>query len=553
MRASSLFRRVRSVRRAALPFIAASGLFAMALTAWAIVGGDELTIVRQVHPAVHVKTVQNELNDLVMAGKNAQAFVLAFERGDGIFGAAFNAVDGSGVNVGNGERYSHVPRPDLSGPAQWATHLPPRVTGPNATSCAECHNTPVEDGAGRPSANVHRDPQRTAAPGRFIQRNTPHLFGSGGLQRLAEEMTDDLRAQATAAILGCGTVGCSVVVNLASKGISFGTVIITRTAVDPTLPPNNCSGTDAIPFIDPADCLAGVGADITGLAGVARDLVVRPFQWKGSVAFVRDFNRDASNQEIGMQAVEIAGDNVDGDFDGVINELGVGDQSVLALYIAAQPRPTTRQELSRLGLLVPPLTSGENVAIAYGEAHFKAIGCADCHVPALTINLATFSEPSRNVNFRDLRFPAGRDPLASGLDPARAVTFDLTADQPDNRIVVGGKEIRFGAFEKGPHGGTAIVRLYGDLKRHDMGPRLAEQIDEIGSGASVWLTENLWGVGSTAPYLHDGRATTLVEAILEHGGEAQVSRDKFAALTASQKKDVVTFLNNLVDFVVQTP
>lgn len=549
---ASFFRRTRSVRRKVPLLIAAGALLATGVTAWAIVDTDELTLVRQVHTAVHVKTFQSELNDLVSAGQNEQAFELAFERGDGIFGAAFNAVDGSGANVGNGERYSHVPRPDLTGPGQWATHLPTRVTGPNAQSCAECHNVPVEDGAGRPSANVHRDPQRTGTPGRFIQRNTPHLFGMGGLQRLAEEMTDDLRAQATAAIASCGAVGCSVTVSLSSKGISFGTVIVTRTAVDPTLPPNNCTGTDAIPFIDPADCLAGVGADITGVAGVGRDLVVRPFQWKGSVAFVRDFNRDASNQEIGMQAVEMAGDDVDGDFDGVSNELGVGDESALALYIAGQPRPTTRQELSRLGLLQPPISATESKAIDHGEAQFKAIGCAGCHVPALTINAARFSEPSQNVNFRDLLFPAGQDPLARELDPARAVSFDLTADQPDNRIVVGGKEIRFGAFDKGPWAGNAIVRLYGDLKRHDMGPRLAEQIDEIGSGASVWLTENLWGVGSTPPYLHDGRATTLVEAILEHGGEAQASRDKFAALTVSQKSDVVTFLNNLVDFVIAT-
>jgi CxxC motif-containing protein (DUF1111 family) len=116
--------------------------------------------------------------------------------------------------------------------------------------------------------------------------------------------------------------------------------------------------------------------------------------------------------------------------------------------------------------------------------------------------------------------------------------------------VIGGRETSFGAFEKGSRAGSAIVRLYGDLKRHEMGPRLAEQIDEVGTGASVWITENLWGVGTTAPYLHDGRATTLSEAILEHGGEAQASRDKFAALSASQKNDVVTFLNNLVDFTI---
>ena len=84
---------------------------------------------------------------------------------------------------------------------------------------------------------------------------------------------------------------------------------------------------------------------------------MRGFQWKGSIAFLRDFNRDASNQEMGMQSVELAGENRDGDFDGVINELRVGDQTALAIYISAQPRPTTRQELARLGL-IPALHPG---------------------------------------------------------------------------------------------------------------------------------------------------------------------------------------------------
>jgi hypothetical protein len=171
-------------------------------------------------------------------------------------------------------------------------------------------------------------------------------------------------------------------------------------------------------------------------------------------------------------------------------------------------------------------------------------------VPSLTINKAVFSEPSQNANFRDKLFPAGQDPLTRALNPATAVKFDLTKDQPDNRVVVNGSEVRFGALEKGSATGSGIVRLYGDLKRHNMGPRLAEQVDEIGTGASVFLTENLWGVGSTPPYLHDGRATTLTEAILEHGGEAQASRDAFAALSTASKADVIAFLNNLVIFVI---
>jgi hypothetical protein len=520
------------------------------MTAWAIVSAPDLQLVAASHAPVHVKTFQDDLNNLVKAGRQAEAFILAFERGDTMFGASFNALDGSGANVGTGERYSHVPRADLTGPGQWASHTPPRVTGPNAAGCFECHNIPVEDGASLPSGNVHRDPTRSGSVGKFIQRNTPHLFGAGAVQRLAEEMTEELRGKAAAAIAGCTAAGCMATVTLTTKGVNFGTVIIRRVAPGPEpIPPNNCMGTDAIPFIDPADCLAGVTADITGLQGIGRDLVVRGFQWKGAISFIRDFNRDASNQEIGMQSVELAGENKDSDFDGVMNELRVGDQTALALYIAGQPRPTTRVELARLGL-IPALARAETDAIARGDRQFGTLGCATCHIPSFTINKAVFSEPSTNPNFRDLRFPAGQDPLTRALNPATAVRFDLTNDQPDNRVVVNGREVRFGALEKGSARGSGIVRLYGDLKRHNMGPGLAEQVDEVLTGASVFLTENLWGVGSTAPYLHDGRATTLTEAILEHGGEAQTSRNAFAALPAAARNDVIAFLNNQVVFVI---
>ena len=66
----------------------------------------------------------------------------------------------------------------------------------------------------------------------------------------------------------------------------------------------------------------------------------------------------------------------------------------------------------------------------------------------------------------------------------------------------------------------------------------------------TWLLPNV-RVGSTAPYLHDGRATTLSEAILEHGGEGQAARDAFIALSAADKTDVITFLNNLIIFRIE--
>lgn len=55
-------------------------------------------------------------------------------------------------------------------------------------------------------------------------------------------------------------------------------------------------------------------------------------------------------------------------------------------------------------------------------------------------------------------------------------------------------------------------------------------------------------MGSTGPWLHDGRATTLKDAILFHGGEAQASRDRFAALRRSEQSQLIKFLQSLVLF-----
>src|SRR5213083_1244857 len=65
---------------------------------------------------------------------------------------------------------------------------------------------------------------------------------------------------------------------------------------------------------------------------------------------------------------------------------------------------------------------------------------------------------------------------------------------------------------------------------------------------SVRLTTPLWGVGSTAPYGHDGRSISLTEVILRHGGEAQMARDAFTHLSSSDQSIVLTFLNSLVLF-----
>jgi Di-haem oxidoreductase, putative peroxidase len=449
-----------------------------------------------------------------------ERFDEAFDCGDDLFDTSYNMLDGVGANVGDNLRFSRVPRADKMGPTEWANHTPRRATGPNAEACTVCHIGPFEDGAGAAGLNVVRDPLHTANPAQFIQRNPPHLFGAGGLQRLAEEMTTDLREAVERGRNEACARGNPVLVSLETKDVSFGTASI------------DCSGID----------------DLSGREGIDENLIVKPFQWKGNFKTIREFNRDASNNELGMQAVEIVGHFTDGDGDRVTDEFSVGDMTAMAVYVAAQPRPSSKLELNSLRLL--DLTGGEIAGIRRGEQVFRETGCADCHRPSLIIDQPVFSEPSQTPEFIELLFPTGQDPVAEGVDFTNPISFDLTADQPDNVLNVRGREIHFGAFEK-TRSGRAIVRLYGDLKRHDMGVDLAENIDETGSGNSVWLTKELWGVGSTAPYLHDGRATTLTEAILEHGGEAESSRNQAASLSQDDFASMIAFLDNLILFKVE--
>ena len=80
-----------------------------------------------------------------------------------------------------------------------------------------------------------------------------------------------------------------------------------------------------------------------------------------------------------------------------------------------------------------------------------------------------------------------------------------------------------------------------------MGPNFYER-NYDGTVRTLFMTRPLWGVGSTAPYGHDGRSINLEEVILRHGGEARAARDAFAGLSQWSRGAVLTFLNALVLF-----
>ncbi len=95
------------------------------------------------------------------------------------------------------------------------------------------------------------------------------------------------------------------------------------------------------------------------------------------------------------------------------------------------------------------------------------------------------------------------------------------------------------------------IRPYTDLLLHDMGPELADAVEEGVASGSEWRTPPLWGLGlvstvsGQAGLLHDGRARSTEEAILWHGGEAGGARERFRQLPPGERAALIAFLDTL--------
>jgi CxxC motif-containing protein (DUF1111 family) len=110
-------------------------------------------------------------------------------------------------------------------------------------------------------------------------------------------------------------------------------------------------------------------------------------------------------------------------------------------------------------------------------------------------------------------------------------------------------------LETGPHALEALnhrtIHPYTDLLLHDMGDGLADGRPDGEATGREWRTPPLWGIGlaeavaGRAFYLHDGRARSLTEAVLWHGGLAQASRDSFRDLPPEARADLIAFLASL--------
>ncbi|HKU89482.1 MAG TPA: di-heme oxidoredictase family protein, partial [Steroidobacteraceae bacterium] len=108
-----------------------------------------------------------------------------------------------------------------------------------------------------------------------------------------------------------------------------------------------------------------------------------------------------------------------------------------------------------------------------------------------------------------------------------------------------------GEFPAVPALAQQQIHAFTDLLLHDMGDELADGRPDFEALGTEWRTPPLWGVGLTpvvnrhTRFLHDGRARSLEEAVLWHGGEARAARDRFMALPRPERRALLNFLESL--------
>ena len=490
---------------------------------------------------------------------NQQSIQDVYQWGKALFEAPYNHLDGSGRNFRDDPTdmirmpYSRIPRPDLPG---FLTD-PIRMSGPGARNCRECHNSF--------NGNIQNslfDFRRSGNIAEFAERQTPHVAGGGAIQLLAEQTSKELWTIRDNAIAEAAESHETVTVEMiSSNGVSFGTLIA---------------------FPDGS-------LDVSGVQGVenqdnffllTKQFQVAPFYSKAEVGFLRIMS---STSPTGMQSPEMYPSHIDGDNDGVVGEFSTGDTTAITVYSASQPRPVTKLELHQNMGGKFRLSRQEIRSIKRGEQVFEEVGCASCHTPKAEIRDATFNEPTQTVGYSFPYFwnkyfnadgtPGRTDPREFGYDPADPFSFSLK-DLPSipcertPKIANGWKDVDnmhkyrhrhwgnrnyrkrqrtcWREFEIAESGGI-VIYPYTDFKRYDLGEGLGDAVPSFGGVApTVWKTKGLWGTGSTGPWLHDGRATTLFEAIRWHKGDADQVRANFFSASEDDQDDMINFLENLV-------
>ncbi|MFS1523948.1 di-heme oxidoredictase family protein [Microbulbifer sp. 2304DJ12-6] len=347
--------------------------------------------------------------------------------------------------------------------------------------------------------------------------HTVVLGGFNNKKTANDEITFISYGRATVSIPGQGPG--TVIKNLLAKGVDFGTITA---------------------FSDGS-------LDTSDVQGVNEDLRIRPFFAQGGTVTIREFAIGAFKDEMGLQAVDpilcaVTDSNNpqalvspagfhfdpdqdtferpptcsisdDPDGDGKTNEIDAALIDHLEFYLLNYFKPGQYRLTSRS---------------QFGYELMETIGCTGCHVEQLTINA------DRRVADVETQY----DPFNAIFNDlfATASTRFIAVDDGDTYPLLLPKEEPF-----------VVKNFFSDLKRHDLGPAFHER-EYDGTLVTHFMTEPLWGVGSSSPYGHDGRSINLDQVIRRHGGEAAQSRNAYVALSDDEQAQLREFLQTLVLF-----
>jgi hypothetical protein len=439
-----------------------------------------------------------------------------------IFNANWTEQEGGGrpMTKGTGRALSDPSKP-LMGSRAFN-----RISGPDANSCAGCHNQPygISGGSGDFVTSVFVLGQRfdsatfdpedklptrgtvdefgepTSAENIGNLRATTGLFGVGYLEMLARQITEDLQCIR-------GTIGLGETKALVSKGIHFGTLTLTKTGLWDT------SKVVGLPRL----------SLLSGATNNPPSLVIRPWHQAANVVSIREFSNNAFNQHHGIQSTERFGVDTDPDGDGITNELTRADVTSVSVFQAALQVP---------GRVIPRDPEIEK-AVLNGERVFEKIGCASCHINRLPLDKKgwIYSEPNPFNPPTNLR-----------TGETKTLLVDLSSDVlPPPRL-------------RPDTSGTVWVEAYTDFKLHNICEADgAEPLDmnqspwspKFKQGNCFFLTKRLWGAANEPPFFHHGLFTTLRRSVLAHAGEALGSRVAFERLSPYEKDSLIEFLKTL--------
>jgi CxxC motif-containing protein (DUF1111 family) len=216
---------------------------------------------------------------------------------------------------------------------------------------------------------------------------------------------------------------------------------------------------------------------------VSHSTKIGRFGWKANTATILEQVATALNQDMGITTSAIPGESSFGQpqYDGLNDDPELPDSLLNALKFYAQT------------LAVPARRNTTDATIKRGEALFISMKCVNCHKQTFT----------------------------TGVDVSR------------------------------PYMSNQVIHPYTDLLVHDMGPGLADNRPDFKASGSEWRTAPLWGLGlyqtvnNPGYFLHDGRARTITEAIMWHGGEAELSKAYFGNLSSTDRAAVLKFLQSL--------